>query len=64
MTNRPESSVQQKTGYALMQMGMNANKQEDVLSGQYGLFALSCLFWIAAMFALAWVLLKRRDVKG
>lgn len=50
--------------YALMQMGMNANKQEDVLSGQYGLFALSCLFWIAAMFALAWVLLKRRNVKG
>ena len=42
--------------YALMQMGMNANRREDALAGQYGLFVLSCILWLAAMFALAWAL--------
>lgn len=31
--------------YALMQMGMNANRREDALAGQYGLFVLSCILW-------------------
>ena len=47
----------------LMQMGMNANRREDALAGQYGLFVLSCILWLAAMFALAWALMKKRDVK-
>ena len=48
----------------LMQMGMNANRREDALAGQYGLFVLSCILWLAAMFALAWALMKKRDVKA
>ena len=49
--------------YALMQAGMNANKSEDALAGSYGMFFLSCAFWLAAMFLLAWCLLRKRDVK-
>ena len=48
---------------ALMQAGMNANKSEDALAGSYGMFFLSCAFWLAAMFLLAWGLLRKRDVK-
>ena len=47
-----------------MQMGMNANRREDALAGQYGLFVLSCILWLAAMFALAWALMKKQDVKA
>lgn len=50
--------------YCLMQMGMNANKQEDVLSGAYLPFFVSCLLWLAALFLLAWLLLRKRDVKA
>jgi len=50
--------------YSLMQLGMNSNKSADTLAGSYGLFALSCLFWLAAMFALAWLLLRRQDVRA
>ena len=50
--------------YALMQAGMNANKSEDALAGSYGMFFLSCAFWLAAMFLLAWALLRERDVKA
>ena len=50
--------------YALMQAGMNANKSEDALAGSYGMFFLSCAFWLAAMFLLAWGLLRKRDVKA
>ena len=50
--------------YCLMQMGMNANKQEDVLSGAYLPFFVSCLLWLAALFLLAWLLLCKRDVKA
>lgn len=49
--------------YSLMQMGMNANKSTDMLAGQYTLFVFSCLFWVAVMFLLAHLLLKR-DVKA
>ena len=49
---------------ALMQAGMNANKSEDALAGSYGMFFLSCAFWLAAMFLLAWCLLRKRDVKA
>ena len=50
--------------YCLMQMGMNANKQEDVLSGAYLPFFVSCLLWLAVLFLLAWLLLRKRDVKA
>ena len=50
--------------YALMQAGMNSNKSEDALAGSYGMFFLSCAFWLAAMFLLAWGLLRKRDVKA
>ena len=50
--------------YALMQAGMNANRSEDALTGSYGMFFLSCVLWLAAMFLLAWGLLRKRDVKA
>lgn len=50
--------------YCLMQMGMNANKQEDVLSGAYLPFFVSCLLWLTVLFLLAWLLLRKRDVKA
>lgn len=50
--------------YALMQAGMNANKSEDILAGSYGMFFISCAFWLASMFLLAWLLLRKRDVKA
>ena len=50
--------------YALMQAGMNANKSDDMLAGLYAPFFLSCAFWLAAMFLLAWLLLRKRDVRA
>ena len=48
--------------YALMQVGMNANKSEDLLAGQYGGFLLASALWLALFLALAHLLLTRRDV--
>lgn len=50
--------------YALMQAGMNANKSEDILAGSYAMFFISCAFWLVSMFLLAWLLLRKRDVKA
>ena len=50
--------------YALMQIGMNANRSTDMLSGSYAPFLLSCALWLALSFLLAWLLLRRRDVKA
>ena len=36
----------------------------DVLAGSYGLFAFSCIFWLGTMFLLAWLLLRREDVRA
>ena len=47
-----------------MQAGMNANRSTDMLAGQYALFFFSCVLWLAAMFALAYLLLQKRDVKA
>ena len=47
-----------------MQAGMNANKSEDILAGSYGTFFISCAFWLVSMFLLAWLLLRKRDVKA
>ena len=50
--------------YSLMQLGMNSNKSADALAGSYGLFAFSCIFWLGTMFLLAWLLLRREDVRA
>ena len=50
--------------YSLMQLGMNSNKSADALAGSYALFAFSGLFWLAVMFTLAWLLLRRQDVRA
>ena len=50
--------------YALMQVGMNANKSEDLLAGQYGGFLLASALWLALFLALAHLLLTRRDVRA
>ncbi len=50
--------------YCLMQAGMNANRTEDVLAGSYGLFFLSCVVWVILLFAVAKLLLEKRDVRG
>ena len=47
-----------------MQLGMNSNKSADALAGSYGLFAFSCIFWLGTIFLLAWLLLKKRDVRA
>lgn len=50
--------------YSLMQLGMNSNKSADALAGSYGLFAASCLGWLAVSFLLAHLLLRRCDVRA
>ena len=47
-----------------MQLGMNSNRSADALAGSYGLFAFSCIFWLGTMFLLAWLLLRREDVRA
>lgn len=50
--------------YALMQYGMNSNKSTDVLSGNYLPFLLACIVWLLILFAVADLLLTKRDVKS
>lgn len=50
--------------YALMQLGMNANQSEDVMSGQYLPFFASCAVWLAVLLLLARFLLQKRDVQA
>ena len=46
------------------QLSRLSNKSADALAGSYGLFAFSCIFWLGTMFLLAWLLLKKRDVRA
>ena len=50
--------------YCLMQAGMNANRSEDILAGQGVQFLAASALWLAAMFVIAYLLLKERDVKA
>ena len=50
--------------YALMQYGMNSNKSDDLLAGNYLPFLAACLIWLTLLFLLAQLLLTRRDVKS
>ena len=50
--------------YALMLIGMNANRTQDVLSGGYAPFCLSCCAYFAAFLLLANLRLTRGDIRG
>ena len=50
--------------YALMLLGMNSNKSEDALAGGIAGFLLRTAVFTALFVAVAWILLKKRDVKA
>ena len=50
--------------YALMQYGMNSNKSEDLLAGNYPSFFAACLVWLVLLFLVARQLLSCRDVRS
>ena len=50
--------------YSLMQIGMNANKQEDLLAGKIGLFFLSCSLWFLVLLAASQLVLQKKDVRA
>ena len=45
--------------YSLMQLGMNANKSEDLLSGKIGLFLVSYGIWFAGVLLVSYLFLKK-----
>ena len=49
---------------ALMLLGMHSNKSEDALAGGIAGFLLSTAVFTALFVAVAWILLKKRDVKA
>lgn len=50
--------------YALMQLGMNANRSEDMLNGAGFSFAAASILWLAAILCAAGAVMKRQDVKA
>lgn len=50
--------------YALMQYGMNSNRQEDLLAGNYPSFFIACAAWTVVLLFLANLLLTKRDIKS
>lgn len=50
--------------YALMQVGMNSNKSEDMLAGSYGGFLLALALWLLLFLVIADLLLRKRDVRS
>ncbi|MGN0984313.1 MAG: ABC transporter permease [Gemmiger sp.] len=50
--------------YALMQMGMNSNRSEDLLAGVYPAFFGSCAVWLGLVFLAVYALLRHRDVRA
>lgn len=50
--------------YALVLLGMNANRAQDQLSGEMGAYVLACLGFTALLGLLAHALLTRRDVRA
>ena len=50
--------------YALLILGMNANKAEDMLSGGLGGYALVCAGYTLAIFLAAQLMLTKRDVRA
>lgn len=50
--------------FALMQAGMNSNRKEDMLSGEFLPFALACCLWAGILIGLAALILRMRDVRA
>lgn len=50
--------------YALMMLGMNANRSEDMLAGGLGGYVLVCAGVTLAIFLLAQLLLTKQDVRA
>lgn len=50
--------------YALMIMGMNSSRSEDVLAGGFPAFIASCALFLLAFAAAAKLILTRRDVRA
>lgn len=50
--------------YALMLLGMNSNKTEDAMAGQFGAMVVSCAAFSLAFWLAAWGFLRRKDVKA
>lgn len=50
--------------YALMMMGMNSNKAEDMLSGGIMGFIISCAGFTLLFVGAAWWIMRRRDVRA
>ena len=50
--------------YALMLMGMNANRSEDMLAGSEAAFWLACAGFTMGFLLLAALVLRRRDVRA
>lgn len=50
--------------YSLMMLGMNANKTEDMLSGNGTVFFISSLFYLTLICMIAILVLKRQDVNA
>lgn len=50
--------------YSLMQVGMNSNQKADMLAGQYTIFLIICIAWLAALFVVAGILLKKREISS
>lgn len=50
--------------YALVIMGMNSNKSEDVLAGSVGAYFIACMFFMLLFCVTAALILRRRDVRA
>lgn len=50
--------------YALVIMGMNSNKSEDVLAGSAGVYFIACMFFMLLFCVAAALILRRRDVRA
>lgn len=48
--------------YALMLLGMNSNRTEDVMAGSLPGFLLSCIVFLVICFVTAYMVLVKRDV--
>ena len=50
--------------YSLMMLGMNANKYDDMLSSQLGMFLVTCILFLLLFCGVGITMLRRQDVKA
>ena len=50
--------------YSLMMLGMNANKYDDMLSSQLGMFLVTCILSLLLFCGAGITMLRRQDVKA